>query len=77
MNKQPNTLAVRNKYLKINIGIDAVTNVKVTEMVEKLVSEGYKKPSVSLMIRHALRELSKNFSDQPLDTHFKRLKSLA
>lgn len=77
MNKQPNTLVVRNKHLKINIGLDPETTLMLSEMQYQLVESGLKKPSGSLMIRHALRQLHANFGSQPLSFHADRLKALS
>jgi site-specific recombinase len=77
MNKQPNTLVVRHKHLKINIGIDPETNRRLTELTDLLIEAGMKKPSTSLMVRYALRELALRFEQHPLDHHTSQLKSLA
>jgi hypothetical protein len=77
MSKQPNTLSVRHKYLKINIGLDPQTTAMLREMQHQLVASGLKKPSGSLMIRHALRQLHTHFGSQSLSFHADHLKALA
>lgn len=77
MNKQPNTLVVRNKHLRINIGLDPETTLMLSEMQSQFVESGMKKPSGSLMIRHALRQLQANFGSQTLSFHADRLKALS
>lgn len=77
MSKQPNTLVVRHKHLKINIGLDPETTLKLNELQRQLVETGMKKPSASLMVRHALRQLHENFDRLPLGLHVDRLKALS
>ncbi|MDG1107696.1 MAG: hypothetical protein P8N60_03420 [Burkholderiaceae bacterium] len=76
MHKQPNTIVVRDKYLKLNIGLDPETGRRLTSMIEQLLAAGFKKPSISLVIRYALRDLSSKFHEEALDYHFDRLKAL-
>jgi len=77
MHKQPNTMVVRDKYLKLNIGLDPETTRRLNTLIEQLVAAGFRKPSISLVIRHALRELTSKVDDQTLEYHFYRLKALA
>lgn len=77
MSKQPNTLVVRHKYLKINIGLDPETTIKLNELQHQLVATGMKKPSASLMVRHALRQLHENFGRVPLGLHADQLEALS
>lgn len=76
MHKHPNTIVVRDKYLKLNIGLDPETARRLTSLTDQLVAAGFKKPSISLVIRYALRDLSSKFDEKALDYHFNHLKAL-
>lgn len=55
MSRLKNTLAVRHKGLRLNIGIDPHTNEQLRLMAEAFTSRGLKRPSTSLLVRHSLR----------------------
>jgi hypothetical protein len=77
MAKPLNTLQVRTKGIRLNIGLDPQTYAELQALQQAFENEGLKRPSISGMLRYSAKQTFENLKGKPIRETYAQIKRIA